>query len=200
MKKAGKASTCYSDNPKMGQPYIRGYKDGGLVYSQPAQFQARKNAPRNIDYAPYDTTMPAQAKAPAVLAGQAPKVTQQASISQPGAVTYYNRGMAAEANRISQQRWDAYNRRLQNAAIESGNPLPGLTRPDSWRTETGEQAQKKAAHYGSKVREPMAMQEQVNKMRQEMQASLTAPSGANKSTAALGLMEEFKRRKEKGKA
>ncbi len=33
MKKAGKASTCYSDNPKMGQPYIRGYKDGGKVES-----------------------------------------------------------------------------------------------------------------------------------------------------------------------
>jgi hypothetical protein len=31
MKKAGKASTCYSDNPKMGQPYVRGYKDGGVV-------------------------------------------------------------------------------------------------------------------------------------------------------------------------
>jgi hypothetical protein len=35
MKKAGKASTCYSDNPKMGQPYVRGYKDGGKVEKNP---------------------------------------------------------------------------------------------------------------------------------------------------------------------
>jgi hypothetical protein len=34
MKSNGKASTCYSDNPKMGKPYqsqAKGYKDGGRV-------------------------------------------------------------------------------------------------------------------------------------------------------------------------
>lgn len=34
--KSGKPSMCYSDNPKMGQPYasptpVKGYQDGGLV-------------------------------------------------------------------------------------------------------------------------------------------------------------------------
>ena len=34
MKSNGKASTCYSDNPKMGKPYQsqgKGYADGGRV-------------------------------------------------------------------------------------------------------------------------------------------------------------------------
>lgn len=32
MNKNGKPSTCYSDNPKMGQAYpVKGYKDGGKV-------------------------------------------------------------------------------------------------------------------------------------------------------------------------
>jgi len=32
MNKTGKPSTCYSDNPKMGQAYpVKGYKDGGIV-------------------------------------------------------------------------------------------------------------------------------------------------------------------------
>lgn len=37
--KSGKPSTCYSDNPKMGQPYAmapqpKGYQDGGLVLEE----------------------------------------------------------------------------------------------------------------------------------------------------------------------
>jgi hypothetical protein len=40
MKSNGKASTCYSDNPKMGKPHQsqgKGYRDGGRVPEEDAK-------------------------------------------------------------------------------------------------------------------------------------------------------------------
>lgn len=134
-----------SSNPKMGgmspaKTPVKGYAEGGIVgegrltltpVDQPAApvAPADPNAGKTIEYSAYDTTMEAEAKAPVVGYGQAPKVSAMADIAKPGDVNYYGEQHKQAATELNQKRWDAYNRRLQNEAIRTGNVLPGAAKP-----------------------------------------------------------------------
>ena len=131
-----------SSNPKMGGSAavkVKGYAQGGIVGEgrlsltridspeAPAApvAPADPNAGKTIEYSAYDTTMEAEAKAPVVGYGQAPKVSAMADVAKPGDVNYYGEQHKQAATELNQKRWDAYNRRLQNEAIRTGNVAPG---------------------------------------------------------------------------
>ena len=140
-----------SDNPKMGGTSVpvKGYKDGGLVVdtrplvtktsytlpngqvtdrpairgSRPVTSQVREG--EGLVYDQYDTTLDAFAKAPTVGYGEAARTTAMPEIAKPGQVTYYGESQKAAAEKLTQERNAAYSRRLENAAISSGNAMPG---------------------------------------------------------------------------
>lgn len=134
-----------SSNPKMGgnaSVPVKGYAQGGIVGegklsltridppaapSAPA-YTPPPSAPQTIEYSAYDTTMEAEAKAPVVGYGQAPKVSAMAEIAKPGDVNYYGEQHKQAATELNQKRWDAYNRRVQNEAIRTGNVAPGASK------------------------------------------------------------------------
>jgi len=206
---SGKSFTIWSDNPKMNtapRPTIRGYKDGGKVIdTRPPVKSTGKGRTNETDgtrigirYTEYDTTMEAEEKAPQVFAGQAPKVSSMREISKPSDVQYWGAQHKDEASRITQERYDAYNRRVRNEAIRTGNPMPGESRASATASPIGEMVQKKAVHYGSKVLEPVKVQERIEQVRQDMQSKLEqSPYYTNKATAIAELEEQLKRRKKK---
>lgn len=217
---SGKSFTIWSDNPKMNtapRPVLRGYRNGGQVpddtrpgkhnTGQPGSLSgaatlrggATKVAdPVRVEYDAYDTTMEAEERAPQVVAGQAPKVSPMRTFDRPSDVRYYGEENRAEAERVNQERWDAYNRRVRNEAIRTGNPMPGESRASATASPIGEMVQSKAVHYGSKVLEPVKMQERIEQVRQDMQSKLEqSPYYTNKATAIAELEEQLKRRKKK---
>jgi hypothetical protein len=137
-----------SDNPKMGGTSVpvKGYKDGGIIrpgtitmtrVDPPAPAPAptgttdtRGESGRGMKYEAYDTTMEAFAKAPSVGYGEAARTTAMPEIAKPTNIEYFGEEFKGEADKLNQQRWDAYNRRAENAAIRTGNVLPGQTKSD----------------------------------------------------------------------
>jgi hypothetical protein len=135
-----------SDNPKMGGTSVpvKGYKDGGIVgegrltltrVDAPAPAPAgptdtRNTEGRGLKYEAYDTTMEAFAKAPTVGYGEAARTTAMPEVAKPTNIEYFGEEFKGEADKLNQQRWDAYNRRAENAAIRTGNVLPGQTKSD----------------------------------------------------------------------
>ena len=139
-----------NSNPKMGAPStpVKGYKDGGIVgegrltltpvdapapapASAPAGTTDTRNAEgRGMKYEAYDTTMEAFAKAPTVGYGEAARTTAMPEVAKPTNIEYFGEEFKGEADKLNQQRWDAYNRRAENAAIRTGNVLPGQTKSD----------------------------------------------------------------------
>jgi hypothetical protein len=136
-----------NSNPKMGAPStpVKGYKDGGIVGegrltltpvnppapATPAAPTDTRNAEgRGLKYEAYDTTMEAFAKAPTVGYGEAARTTAMPEVAKPTNIEYFGDEFKGEAEKLNQQRWDAYNRRAENAAIRTGNVLPGQTKSD----------------------------------------------------------------------
>jgi hypothetical protein len=82
------------------------------------------------------------AKAPTVGYGEAAKTTAMPEIAKPTDVKYYGEEFKAEAEKLSTDRWNAYNRRMANAAIRTGNVLPGETKSDPIYTKVPALTQK----------------------------------------------------------
>lgn len=119
-----------SNNPKMGGGQkVKGYADGGVV--EAPKVDTRDASGKGLVYAKYDTTMEAEAKAPTVGYGQAPKISAMPTVAKPEDITYYGEEHKQAAADLNQQRWDAYNRRAANAAISTGNIVPGAEKPST---------------------------------------------------------------------
>jgi len=113
-----------STNAKMGgNAPVKGYAEGGMVDTRPSE------GAEGMTYKAYDTTMEAEAKAPTVGYGEAPKISKMAVLEKPTDIQFYGESQRAAANELNQKRWDAYNRRLQNEAIRTGNVLPDAAKP-----------------------------------------------------------------------
>jgi hypothetical protein len=132
-----KSRTVYVDEKGLAGP-------AGTAYSAPVSKQMGRGpakvvtTPREeswseygegLVYTPYDTNMEAPAKAPTVGYGEAAKVSAMPEIAKPGEVKYYGESKKEEAQKFSDQRYAAYNRRMENAAISTGNVLPGQEAP-----------------------------------------------------------------------
>jgi len=152
-------------------------------------------------YTEYDTSMEPEARAPEVFAGQAPKVSQMRDISKPGDVEYFGDSQKDAATKMNEERWAAYNRRLQNEAIRTGNPMPGTEKPTASNSKIAEEGRQKASNYGSNLRAPVMTQERINQMRADVgEAVKNMPFYENKATAIADLQEALKRRKKKDEA
>lgn len=118
-----------STNPKLtvNKTPVKGYAEGGeVVDTRPAaNVDTRGESGRGLVYSAFDTTMEAEAKAPSVGYGEAPRVSAMPEIAKPADVQYFGEEFKGEAEKVNKQRWDAYNRRAQNAAIRTGNVMPG---------------------------------------------------------------------------
>ena len=79
-----------------------------------------------LEYDPYDTTLEEAAKAPTVFRGQAPKMEAMPDIAKPADVKYYGEEYKSDAQKLANERQAAYERRLSNAAIRSGNAIPTI--------------------------------------------------------------------------
>ena len=79
-----------------------------------------------LEYDAYDTTLEEAAKAPTVFRGQAPKMEAMPDIAQPKDVKYYGEEYKSDAQKLANERQAAYERRLSNAAIRSGNAIPTI--------------------------------------------------------------------------
>ena len=121
-----------------GMPPI-GY--AGKVVNEPPAAPARAPAPAlnpaatqppalkpktGLEYDPYDTTLEEAAKAPTVFRGQAPKMEAMPDIGKPTDVKYYGEEYKSDAEKLANERQAAYERRLSNAAIRSGNAIPTI--------------------------------------------------------------------------
>lgn len=113
-----------STNPKMGGPApVKGYAEGGMVDTRPSE------GAEGMTYKTYDTTMEADAKAPTVGYGEAAKVSKMTVFEKPGEIQYYGESQKQAATELNQKRWDAYNKRVQNEAIRTGNVMPDAEKP-----------------------------------------------------------------------
>ena len=79
-----------------------------------------------LEYDPYDTTLEEVAKAPTVFRGQAPKMEAMPDIAKPADVKFYGEEYKSDAQKLANERQAAYERRLSNAAIRSGNAIPTI--------------------------------------------------------------------------
>lgn len=137
-----------SNNPKLSmRTPVKGYAEGGIVERPaptpaPASTDTRNAEGRGLVYSGYDTTIEAFAKAPTVGYGEAARTTTMAEVAKPSDVQYFGEEFKGEAEKINKSRWDAYNRRLENAAIRSGNVMPGVEAPKAVYSEVPKQTQK----------------------------------------------------------
>jgi hypothetical protein len=111
-----KATTTPAPNPAATQP-------SPAVPSPAAPAPAPKTG---LEYDPYDTTVEEAAKAPTVFRGQAPKMEAMPDIGKPTDVKYYGEEYKSDAQKLANERQAAYERRLSNAAIRSGNAIPTI--------------------------------------------------------------------------
>ena len=146
-----------TSNPKLSmQP--KGYAKGGVVPRggmemtpvQPAPAPApaptvtdtRNAEGRGLKYDAYDTTIEEFAKAPTVGYGEAARVQAMPEVAKPSDVQYFGEEFKGEAEKVNKARWDAYNRRLENAAVRTGNVMPGVEAPKAVYSEVPKQTQK----------------------------------------------------------
>jgi hypothetical protein len=109
-----KETTTPAPNPAATQP-------------SPAVLSPAAPAPKTgLEYDPYDTTVEEAAKAPTVFRGQAPKMEAMPDIGKPTDVKYYGEEYKSDAQKLANERQAAYERRLSNAAIRSGNAIPTI--------------------------------------------------------------------------
>jgi hypothetical protein len=125
--KAGPAGTAYSAPVTIKERFGRGGQRDVTVTTPREESWSEYG--EGLVYTPYDTTMEAQAKAPTVGFGEAAKVSAMPEIAKPGEVKYYGESKKEEAQKFSDERFAAYNRRMENAAIRTGNVLPGQEAP-----------------------------------------------------------------------
>lgn len=138
-----------TSNPKLSmQP--KGYATGGIVPRGGMEFTPTQPAPapapvaskpaptatdtrnaegRGLKYDAYDTTIEEFAKAPTVGYGEAARVQAMPEVAKPSDVQYFGEEFKGEAEKVNKSRWDAYNRRLENAAVRTGNVMPGVDAP-----------------------------------------------------------------------
>lgn len=115
----GPAGTAYA------QPVTKGGGHTAKVVTTPQQ-ETWTEYGEGVVYNKYDTSMEAPAQAPTVSYGEAPRVSKMADIAKPGDVQYYGESQKAKADALNKERYAAYNRRLENEAIRTGNPIPGM--------------------------------------------------------------------------
>jgi hypothetical protein len=125
--KAGAAGTAYTSPVTIKERFGRGQRD--VTVTTPRE-ESWSEYGEGLVYTPYDTTMEAFAKAPTVGYGEAAKTTAMPEIEKPGEVKYYGESKKEDATKFNDERYAAYNRRLENAAIRTGNVLPGQTKSD----------------------------------------------------------------------
>lgn len=93
----------------------------------PSATQPPASTPKTgLEYDAYDTTLEEAAKAPTVFRGQAPKMEAMPDIGKPTDVKYYGEEYKSDAQKLANERQAAYERRLSNAAIRSGNAIPTI--------------------------------------------------------------------------
>jgi hypothetical protein len=214
-----------NSNPKMGAPStpVKGYKDGGEVvdtrplvsktsYRMPSGQMVDRQPIRGgtpvtsqvregegLVYDKYDTTLDAFAKAPTVGYGEAAKTTAMPDIAKPGQVTYYGEGQKAAAEKLTQERGAAYNRRLENAAISSGNAMPGADAVKSLYSAVPALTQKAVQYTLPKASEKAAMPKAASSSLTMDSLVKTATMLTPKSTLlyASDMIEYAKQRKKK---
>lgn len=81
-------------------------------------------AKTGLEYEPYDTELEPEAKAPTVVKGQAPKVSDMRMYAAPTDVKYYGESYKQEAQDLANKRQAAYERKVMNEAIRTGNAIP----------------------------------------------------------------------------
>lgn len=124
--RAGPAGTAYSAPVTIEQQVGRGRQK--VTVTTPRE-ESWSEYGEGLVYTPYDTQIEELAKAPTVGFGEAPKVQAMPEIAKPGEVKYYGESKKAEAEKFNTERYAAYNRRAENAAIRTGNVLPGQEAP-----------------------------------------------------------------------
>jgi hypothetical protein len=92
----------------------------------PVVAPAAAKSKTGLEYDPYDTTLEEVAKAPTVFRGQAPKMEAMPDIAKPADVKFYGEEYKSDAQKLANERQAAYERRLSNAAIRSGNAIPTI--------------------------------------------------------------------------
>lgn len=130
------------DTTKQGRPAI-GYQ-GKVITSTPEpaappvtatpQAPAAPQAPATpapppktgLEYDAYDTELEAEAKAPTAMKGQSPNVTAMRSFDAPTDVKYYGESYKGEAQALADKRQAAYERKVMNEAVRTGNALPTI--------------------------------------------------------------------------
>jgi hypothetical protein len=210
-----------NSNPKMGATSVpvKGYKDGGIVGQEarpnfrvpPQGVQGRSvQLPRpatpapsaaktGLEYDAYDTTMEEFAKAPTVGYGEAARTTAMPDIAKPTDVKYYGEEFKGEAEKLSTDRWNAYNRRMANAAIRTGNVLPGETKSDPIYSKVPALTQKAVQLALPKLSEKAAMPKAASSSLTMDSLVKTATMLTPKSTLlyASDMIEYAKQRKKK---
>jgi hypothetical protein len=83
-------------------------------------------AKTGLEYDAYDTELEAEAKAPTAMKGQAPNVTAMRSFAAPTDVKYYGESYKGEAQTLADKRQAAYERKVMNEAVRTGNALPTI--------------------------------------------------------------------------
>jgi hypothetical protein len=121
--RAGPAGTAYA-----APVSVQVGRGGKQVVTTPRE-ESWSEYGEGLVYKPYDTSMEAPASAPSVGYGEAPRVSKMADIAKPGDVQYYGESKKAEAAKFNEERYAAYNRRMENEAIRTGNPMPGAAAP-----------------------------------------------------------------------
>lgn len=147
-KQVGKSFTIISTNPKMASTGMVSQRYSptitqaarGLEPALPAATPSNTAQPNlppaiapavsksktGLEYDPYDTTLEEVAKAPTVFRGQAPKMEAMPDIAKPADVKFYGEEYKSDAQKLANERQAAYERRLSNAAIRSGNAIPTI--------------------------------------------------------------------------
>lgn len=131
------------DTTTQGRPMI-GWR-GKVITSTPAPAQAETpsapamtptaptapSAPAapaktGLEYDAYDTELEAEAKAPTAMKGQGANVTAMRTFEAPKDVKYYGESYKQEAQDLANKRQAAYERKVMNEAVRTGNALPTI--------------------------------------------------------------------------
>lgn len=124
--RAGPAGTAYSAPVTIEQQVGRGRQKVTVTTPKNESWTEYGDG---LVYNKYDTTIEDIAQAPTVSYGEAPKVQAMPTVDKPGDVQYFGESQKEAATKLNSQRYAAYNRRAENAAIRTGNVLPGQEAP-----------------------------------------------------------------------
>ena len=140
------------------------------------QIDTRDDSGKGLEYKEYDTTMEDWAKAPKTRLDGRFKIQKPKTYEKPGEVKYYGNEHKEAAEKLNQQRWDAYNRRQTNEYIRTGAAAPD-EKIEMSKVSQGE-LRKAKQDYGSKQRgraeRGSALMEEVKNRVDEMKNTATA--------------------------